>query len=418
MRPWQIAIVLGVAPSLVFLACSGSPEEHPSGTLWGHVVDEDGWAKSNAIVKLFDDTNRVVASTMTLRDGEFVFAGVDRSLSRKFTVAASPWFRKGGFQDVLAANIDSTGDIRLEVERSLRLSGRVLDHGGAPIANAHVVIPSGYAHNVWVPSALGPELATRTDASGRFDFSNVKKTLDSTATIRTERNWVFHAELGSPPTKERDWIVEIRLPEAVGTIVGKVTLNDVPIPAFIEWRGESMRGIVRASKEGWVRIEGVEAGRVELTPRHAIPEGLALTGTEADDVSLPGFPEDSAVVQVHNDERVEHDFALATHGEIDGGLFAMRGAKIQGIRIIAVPIPGSVAFDEATSSWDDPTLFSHVEASVLTDERGRFKIPVKWLATDYIVCVAEPGYLHPRFVVRAGMTDLELVAMRESAKER
>jgi len=144
------------------------------------VVDADGRPVADAEVAVVDygfdpDTfsgeAKVIERATTAADGGFTFAAPDREgRPQRIAVARKPGLAVGWLLD--------TGDRKIVLDKARTLSGRVVDEFGRPAAGAEVLLRLGLIRHQCYYSSLawdtGPDwLTTRTDAEGRYVFSQV-----------------------------------------------------------------------------------------------------------------------------------------------------------------------------------------------------------------------------------------------------
>ena len=143
------------------------------------VVDADGRPVAGAEVAVVDygfdpDTlsgeAKVIERATTAADGGFTFAAPDREgWPQRVAVARKPGLAVGWLLE--------TGDRKIVLDKARTLSGRVVDESGRPVAGAEVRLKLGVIRNQCYYSLdwdTGPDwLTTRTDAEGRYVFSQV-----------------------------------------------------------------------------------------------------------------------------------------------------------------------------------------------------------------------------------------------------
>ena len=143
------------------------------------VVDSDGKPVAGAEVLVVDygfdpDTfageAKVIERATTAVDGGFSFAGpVREGRPQRIAVVRKPGLAVGWLLD--------TGDRKIVLDKARTLSGRVVDESGQPVAGAEVRVRLGVIRNQCYYSLAwdtGPDwLTTRTDAEGRYVFSQV-----------------------------------------------------------------------------------------------------------------------------------------------------------------------------------------------------------------------------------------------------
>jgi protocatechuate 3,4-dioxygenase beta subunit len=133
-------------------------------TICGVVVDEDGKPVDNAWVHAVDpkDEGRGSRNAQSRADGTFEIAGLEKG--RTYSVRASARYRVGAKSDDV--EVGATG-LKLVLSKGLTSTGRLLDSGGAPLANAQISFSPNEAKD-----GFGTQVV-RTDDDGKFVVSGL-----------------------------------------------------------------------------------------------------------------------------------------------------------------------------------------------------------------------------------------------------
>ena len=233
----RIVFAVLIAGSIV--AAAGRAEETPrQGTLSGRIVDAEGAPVAGARVSINTYGNgepvKLLVEGRSGADGRFMLGPADAVYRHSFDIVveadgfARQYVPSGAYSIFPSADCD-LGAIR--VDRGCVFSGRVLDHDGAPLANAVVepVVDRRYlGHTVTGGAPLSP---IRTNAEGRFRTFGLPVG-ERGILVRAAHRRLAWVELPDAPLGER------ALPP--------ITVErDVPILGrFTDGRGEPVAGVV------------------------------------------------------------------------------------------------------------------------------------------------------------------------------
>ena len=110
-----------------------------------------------------------------------------------------------------------------------------------------------------------------------------------------------------------------------GVVAGRLTVNGVVCPGYLEWRGQTRSGRAHLDHSGEFRLEDAEAGRVELTVH---PRGYSRRLDWGDDVQR--------ILQVREGEEHACDFALTLRlATISGSVRREDGVPLPGVNVLA-----------------------------------------------------------------------------------
>lgn len=186
----------------------------PGVTLSGHVVDEEGIGVAGAFVALtpieVEDPAHLGARVETSESGGFSAAGLTAG---RWRVHASRAGFVGGEIEVVLGGEDDASPVTLILGAGSRLSGRLVDPEGAPVAAARVDLVS----------ASGALVRGETDAEGDFHLAGVEPgparvTITAAGFART----VIAHEVAETP-EEVSWVIS-----PAGTISGIVRADGAP----------------------------------------------------------------------------------------------------------------------------------------------------------------------------------------------
>jgi len=279
-------------------------------TLRGHVTDEKGEPIAGVavqIAKSFEPSREV---PQTIADGSFELRGI--ALDEDTNVA----FEKSGYvrkeRKLRAGADDATLDVTLT--NGITVTGRVLDHAGAPAAEVTVSASSAAA-------GAGSGNA-ETDESGVFHMEGLSPArYDFAVERRTAGEHGAVKDVDITKTHE----LTIRLEKGLtATIFGRVTGLDPADQSPYTQRFVSVSGAEGESQMGQVdaggnyRIENAPAGVVEVVANSASRNGLRST---------------KATVEVQAGAEMRVDLAFpqqfAVHGHVTRGGAPLAGAMVQ-----------------------------------------------------------------------------------------
>ena len=171
-------------------------------------------------------------------------------------------------------------EIVLPLVEACALEGLVMRFDGSPIEKARVITlierPDDFADvSARFPGRLHADVglcsssnlrSTRTDAEGRFRLEDLSPFVtygvvmaQEPGTGRTAREPSIAFE--RPGQVRR---LDIRFPDTDTSLVGHVTLDGVPVAAFLRWRATGGHGQAHADADGQYRLAGLPPGRVEV----------------------------------------------------------------------------------------------------------------------------------------------------------
>jgi len=364
---------------LVVDALSGAPIEGAS------VADEETTVSTDA-------EGRATSASMLAMDDQsiVVAAGAEGYCSTRAIV--------------LKEYLDATAPVRIPLLAAVRLEGRALDSDGAPVAGIDVVLdldlekqrqegnsPLGGAGELielpgaWslVPNRWGDAV---TDESGHFSFGGLEP-LSPYYRLRASRRgeWLTEgisvARLGQPGTRAH---ADVSLsPPTKATIVGTLTLNGVPTPGRVAWRGADHSGSSHTDSDGQFSLENLEPGPIELIPK--LEDQLG--GDECGERYAGRW-----IAQAVRDETVHVDLAL----ELDMSSISGRVTDASGAPAASTIVSGS----SSEACWASATR---------TGPDGEFELTVSAGPGTYVIDAGYGPNRVERPGVAAGAKDLELV---------
>lgn len=228
---------MSAATVLVFAVAAALSSD---GTLTGKVQDEAGTPIAGAIVDIYTAKPRVGAaitcpscyrdcarSTKTDGEGQFTLSELDSGLLfRVLVMAPGERSRLTEWIDPQTTELDvKLKPIPKEVSRDRRLTGRVLDDQGKPLAGA-VVSPSGAKtrEGRWWGQLPGVDEASITDVDGRFVILSEEPKLGLDLGVSAPGFADFPAKLFELTGREH----EIRIQRGAA-VLGKLTFEGQPV---------------------------------------------------------------------------------------------------------------------------------------------------------------------------------------------
>jgi hypothetical protein len=139
-------------------------EDAPGATVSGTLATERGVPLAGETIQLRATASQATHSVLTGTDGRFSIPGVTPGPGYYLSVRPAAGY--GDYQRALEVGPDGAFvPITLRELSTTRLSGRLVDVEGDPIAGLELTVVSG--------QALGRTLATATDDEGRFELADV-----------------------------------------------------------------------------------------------------------------------------------------------------------------------------------------------------------------------------------------------------
>lgn len=275
-------------------------------------------------------------------DGSFTVRGLTPGVTADVTV------RREGFvtQTIRHVELPPAAPLRVALEPSARVSGRVVDTGGEPVAGATVTVR---APDAALPVGLEGQLV-ETDVSGTFvllDLAAGRVAISAMARDYLSSEPLL-LDLG-PRADVKDVELTLRRGATIEGVVltssgqpataARVTLHNAPTPERMLER--EIAGFARTDGEGRYRLEGTPAGPQSLS---ASQEGYRTAIREL--VVQPGVN--------------QLDFRLAEGLRVGGHVIDRGGAPVAGAAVSLMMASGSGAMHSEMSAPDGTFRFTGV----------------------------------------------------------
>jgi hypothetical protein len=293
--------------------------------LEGWVEDPEGQPVEGAVVRAgkADPTTARLAmagvavpdpEAVTGADGRFEIRGLRPGDTVRLAVSRQGYASRG----VPGLRVPAEEPVRVVLSPASRVSGRVVDEAGAPVAMAQVVLrPGGQAITGLAIAGLG-----RADGEGKFSLENVEAGRFALAAsaqgyIPTQKDGievVAGADVdGLEVVLRRGAVVEGTVSTPDGNPLSGVRVQSFPPPgddaALLAVVPETL-----TDGDGHYHLAGLRTGRQSLVAEH------------------PGYPRAAREVDVR-DEETRVDLRLGRSWEVAGRAVDTRGRGIAGVRI-------------------------------------------------------------------------------------
>jgi len=246
--------------------------------------------------------------------------------------------------DVFAPHLPEARPLCLELTRSLRLSGRLVDESSQGVAEVSVRLGGGPLGAVAGLEQEAPaDLLTQSGADGSFEFLGLSPARYSLLIAEADDEYAARLEEGIElwPDDEREFTFVL---DGGATLLGQVRwrqannpIADVHIelaPDWTLWEGrEAPVMATRSDEEGRFELAGLARGSYDVHLRS--PWGAMVERS----VMSPG-----------TGETIELTFELRQPAQVSGRVFDQAGERVRGARVWITTRPEDREFD-----WSEPT---------------------------------------------------------------
>lgn len=348
------------------------------------VTDEHGRFRLRALRSADDDAPRAASAHETLR-----FITNTSATNSTQLVIEAPGFCLGN-SHLAGARRDARGELVVPLLRGGRITGRIVDAAGTPVAGATITWgekpPLRLLDGAAARPARAAECAT-SDARGEFQLAPVPVACDGTLWIRRGSGAPLELDdvVPSEPGATRELVVPI---DDVATLHGRVRFNGRPHDAYV-WllRPDGRRGAFRrADERGEFAFEVLAAGEHVL--RACTADGTSTCSADQR-VTLAAGTTGTLELDITG-ERVY----------VGGSVRAPDGTPAQGIALVAYLSRNSSAFVDRRQEVGHAVTRAdgRFEIGVPANRQGRtFEVALEHGATRFVVRDVECGRDDLRF---------------------